>query len=460
MGCFSLEIVVDNIISRLDFKDKFLAQRVNRLWRQRSKVVLSKHKELIITRLKNLSQVEWSDQCYYHSIDLQCIIRRSYQSLDFWRMIMETMPSLEVIHLDPRIDEDDESDGSQVYLLSLVKLVMSSQAKTLKCLWMPDFSHWFQQDYVFPDVELLPMLQDISFYSLTESNTRSLLKKCPKLRFLKFSADWSDWSLLPVGFKRLESKLYSGSFKGLHSLLGSPAASTIEYINYIRVTPEIYTKPYCLSSLKDIRVSIKDGANDCLVHFGRMLRFSPIEKVDMFILTDERLTVDNWNTVFRECRSVTDFNLYCPPRIFHLDGFMSGIVSYMKNLQVLDLGFAVTSNGLSMLSSLDHLTVFKELIFDPDEMFTEESLGDFLETCFHKRLTQYELTIRHTTFGMYWNVSNNFVDRLRILSDELSLHCQIEAFNPSNQRELHDFNTNSTDRTLIIELKLFKTRVE
>lgn len=342
---------------------------------------------------------------------------------------MDIMFRLEVIFIDHESDHDDESDPSQEFLLTLIQLVVCRQSKTVKCLWMPGFSHWFREDYKIPDVEILPELLDVGFYAITDANMIQLLKSSPKLRYMLTCAHGfgnnGEFSLLPKGFKRLESA--DGSFKNLHSFLASPIVESIESINYIRIIPEVYTSPYYFSNLKEIRISIKDEANDCLAHFARILKYARVEHVDLFILTDEELTVDNWNKVFEECQRVTKFHIYRPPRIHYMEGFVSGIVSKMKNLKVLDLCFAVSSECLRLLSSLVHLEIFTQLVFDPKDLFTPEDLADFLDTCFHKKLTKYELNIRHTIWGKYWTVTKRFMERIKSLAFELSLKIEMQT---------------------------------
>lgn len=450
-SCLFLESVVDKIIGCLKFKDKFKIQRVCRVWRRRSLVCLQDQKELLIHRTKEF-RLDYRRSCYYHPVSefSESCIKWPYSDQEFWSRMMETMPRLEVIFLDHESDHDDESDPSQEYLLSLIQLIVCKQAKSVKCLWMPGFSHWFREDYKIPDVDILPQLLDVGFYAVTNSNMVQLLKSSPKLRYMmtcahEFGSN-GEWHLLPKGFKRLESA--DGSFKELHSFLSSPIVETIEVLNYIRIIPEIYSKPFYFDNLREIRISIKDKANDCLVHFARMLRFSRVvEHVDLFILTDEQLTVENWESVFQGCSRVTDFQVYLPPRIHFMEGFVGGIVSNMTNLRILFLGFAISSQCLTLLTKLDHLEVFTELVFDPENLFTGDALVDFLEVCFLKKMTRYEVNIRHTYWGMSIPFPRNFIERITALANQLSLKLEIQSAEETAK---------ATAEVLIQDLKIYR----
>ena len=436
MDCLFIEQILDRVIGFLDLKHKFIARRVCRLWRDRADTILSQHKRLVITRRGSLSYVH---ECHYHPIheSTSSTIKFSYQDLWFWQRIMDLMPHLKVVFIDVSSSEDDESDGSKKFLLSLVKLVVSRQHTTLECLWMPDFDHWFQEDYNFPDTDSMPRLVHIAFYNTTEENMRNLLDMSPRLESLRCASAPIDWTKIPVGFKRLESA--DGSFKGLDKLLSSRAVESIEMINYIRVIPEIYRGPYYFKNLKEIRVSIKDGANDCLLHLGRIIRFSPVEKVDLFILTEEELTVENWNAIFIESRNVVDFTVYCPPKMSHVDGFVEGIVSNMKNLKILSLGFAVSSHGLNLLTQLQNLQVFKQLIFDPEGMFDEITLVSFLETCFRNSMQEYEIIVRHTIYGSYIEILRENIDRLHEFASQLNIQIDV-GFEPPDRTKVTDIH--------------------
>lgn len=422
--CFAVAHILDEIIKRLGFTDKFSVQLVSKTWRSRAIAILRDQRSLVVSQFSR-QEFSWSDSCVDHPLEafVDNYVGHSYKNVKFWQHLMSLLPSLQVIFFDCRAIDFDETGQERQDMFSVISVIMSCQAKSLKCLYLPEYGDGELDNFVFPTLNL-PQLQHLCFWETKAANMRNLFRCCPNIKVIKSSAlqDFTDWSILPRGVKVLIS--CEGSFKGINSLLYSDASQTIETLNYFRLTPDLFTNKFWLQNLKEVSFSVKVGVNDCLLKLCQIIRCSPVlKRLELVLLNKDKIYPGNWCPVFKACSNITHLVIESPPRMCDSDFVVDLISQNMKQLTSVIFGFAISSQGLTMVSKLPHLEVYRQTIFDRDNLFDESALADFLFNCFGRKLSFFELSIAHTTFGKFMAFSDSFLDKnaKMVLTHNLSM---------------------------------------
>lgn len=451
-GCLNVYHILDDVISRLGFNDKILIQLVCRSWRSRTKINLRHQKSLVVSCFRR-QEFGWTESCSEHPLEsfIDNYVCKSYWDLDFWDNLMSLMPSIKIIFFDCRSVDFDETGQDRINMFTVLSLIISRQSNTLECLFLPEYGDGEYDDFVFPPV-VLPKLRHVCFWETKNSNMNRLFNCCPSLQVLKCSAlnEFDDWSLLPKGLQVLNS--YQGSFKGINSLLSSPASETIEEVDYFRLTPEPYNGKIFLPRLREISFSLKAGPNECLQKLHHIVKGSvSIECLELVVLNDDKIYRDNWIPVFQVCSNLTILIIESPPKLSDSDFVIELITQHVKKLKRLILGFAISSSSLSLLSCLSNLEFLKQTIFDRENMFDESSLHDFIQHSFRKKLSYFELSIAHTTFGKFWAVSDSFLEKMSYLIRESNLSMTIDS---DQEEEL--LESREEGMTLLTNLRIYK----
>ena len=175
---------------------------------------------------------------------------------------------------------------------------MNYYGQSLECLCIPGYKD--EENKTFPLMDSLPHLKHMLLIHTTSQNTKNILSTCSNLEYLRSSTDFTDWQMLPKGFKKLQS--YSRYFYGINNLLFSPAAQSLEFIRKFVMTSEICYQSYDLSCLKIFEVSIHSFMTNCLTHLARILSFAPVlSELMIGISAFDDIEPETWIKVLSEC---------------------------------------------------------------------------------------------------------------------------------------------------------------
>ena len=298
--------------------------------------------------------------------------------------------------------------------------IMDSCGQSLECLCIP--FHNDLNDKTFPLTDSLPRLKHMLLGRTTSEVTKNILSACPNLEYLGSSTNFTEWQMLPKGFKKLYSDPSEIGLDGINNLLCSPAAQSLEVVRKFVMTGKIFYQSYHLSCLKQFEVTIDSFVKNCLTNLARILSSAPVlRELIITIRAFDEIEPQVWINVLSECQNLTKLTVYLdePFGIVNLlinvsswqDHFAKTIVSMMKKLEYLHISFHLSSNGLRLLSQLENLRYFHHEIHTENilsaSIFDTNAWTDFLSSSFEKKLTEYHIRI---PFGEYLIVQESFYE--------------------------------------------------
>ena len=420
--CLEIDCVLRNIISRLCLVNKITLLSINVCWRKVVLVCLRKQRFLATTEYQEGFR-PWN-ACHEHTVSNDNLIKLGYENLDTWNVIASWFPFLESIYFDLCGDEDFDR-YSPVF-----KLLLSTNAKTLKCVSVP--KHQLADEETFPMVESLPELKHLIAEETSVKGIHNIIKACPEIEHLRCWSDFNQWHLLPKGIKYLGTPY--GKIMGLHNILKSDIVKSLETLEGVLMTPALSSIPFTFACLKRLDVVIEEDTNGCLYNLSRILRNCPvleIFKIEIFCF--DIIDKEFWTSVINECRNVTYFKIYLRSRgeerievSLWQDYIAELIESRMKKIEILDLGFALSSKGLQTLEKLEHLKSFRHHLYVKnmvyENIFNADALLRFLSCHFAKNMTKYEMLIpSHYPFGEYLILPELFLSSIETMESELSV---------------------------------------
>ena len=273
----------------------------------------------------------------------------------------------------------------------------------------------------FPLTDSLPRLKHMILGHITPQVTKNILSACPNLQYLRSINSFTEWQILPKGFKQL--LIDFEDLDGMNNLLCSPAVQSLEVVYIFVMSSEICYQSYDLPCLKKFDVTINSDVTNCLIHLARILSFAPVlSELSITIRGFDEIQSKVWINVLSECQTLTKLtvNLHEPTgtkinvSLFQ-DDFAKTIVSKIKKLEYLSIGFHLSSDGLRLLSRLDNLNYFHHWIHTEnmsyESVFDTDALTDFLSSSLDKKLTEYQLDIPAVEpFGEYLILKESFYD--------------------------------------------------
>ena len=283
---------------------------------------------------------------------------------------------------------------------ALLQLLIDSYGQSLECLCIPE--HAGYHDNIFPLTDSLTSLKHMLLDCTTPQVTKNILTACPNLECLRSRTSFIEWQMLPKGFKKLQN--FFEDFKGLNNLLCSPAVTSLEVVNSIKMTSEISYQSYRLSCLQIFEVTIDYSMTSCLTHLARILSFAPVlSKLTINIRVMDEIEPQVWIKVLSSCPTLTHLTVYLyepfgpeGPLInvsCWQDDFAKTIVSKIKKLEHLHIGFHLSSDGLRLIAQLENLQYFHHEIHTEnmfyDSVFDTDALIGFLSSSFDKKLKSY-----------------------------------------------------------------------
>ena len=422
--CLEIDCVLQNIISRLSLFKKVTLLSLNVGWRKVVLVCLRQQRSLVTTAYQR-EFYPW-DVCHEHTINKDNLIRIRYHKLDTWNVMVSWFPFLESICFDLRTDRDFNRYSR------LFKLLLSTNAKTLKCVSVLTPSFPDQEPY--PMVDSLPELKHWITYKISVKGIENIIKVCPKMQRLRCWSNFSEWHLLPKGMKHLATAPLQGPIMGLDNILKSDFVPSLETLEGVLMTTVLSSIPFTFASLKRLEVVIEEDANGCLYNLSRILRNCPvleIFKIDMFCF--DVIDKESWASVINECSNVTHFKISgsCGTRedFPHMgDYVLELIVSGMKKIETLELGFDVSSKGLLTLEKLKYLKSFGHSFFVRRTEYTEnaDALLRFFNYHFAKNMKKYEMYFKLKCSGKKKLIlPESFLSSIEKMESELSVKFRI-----------------------------------
>ena len=440
--CLELDEILFTILMKLPLTRKVTTLAVSRKWREKSFVVLRQHKSVVLS-LNYPRSVFDRNECSNHPVTLDNVIFSNSYHISFWKAVLSFLPSIEYVFLD--IDLNCGIDVRYACYLDLLKHVIDKYGSQLRCLWVSEYEEQFEdtlwtaedleehdEEEEFIAIDSLPELRDLYLRWIAVDDLKRILTISSKLEYFKCDTDMTEWNSLPKGFKKLDGD--GGNLQGINTLLVSPAAETIEQMGVMQLTSETVFGNFWLPCLKVLHVSINETPNGCMDSLTRILRFSPVlTELSLTIEPMEDMEGTEWFRVTEECTRVTHFRLYI--KAFNgnyvkvnswQDDFACSMALNMKNLKDLFVNFALSSTGLTALSSLPQLEVFyhklQEMRGVDITVFNEDALYSFLKTQFSRNLSHYEILItQYLSPHSYFTITQEFADRLIIMARNLSL---------------------------------------
>ena len=414
-----MDPILHRIISKLDLSAKFGVQGVCRHWKNIAIDCLRWHPYLVISEDQHIC---FGDKCDEHLslIKKNNLICGKQTNLKFWKRTLSLLQAVKYVYID--LYTHDENGTSCPNYKSILQLLFDSCGQSLECLCIPN--HKDYEDETFPLTDSLPSLKHLLLGHTTSQVTKNILSVCPNLEYLKSSTSFTEWQMLPKGFKKLQS--YSGYFHGINNLFSPATMQSLEVVDTILVTSEICYQSYPLSCLKRFHVTIDFPVTSCLTHLAWILSFAPVlRQLQINILVFDEIQSQAWIKVLSSCQTLTNLTVYLRepmgtenPRInvsLFQDDFVKTIVSQVKKLKILVIYFHLSSDGLRLLSKLENLNYFFHQIHTEnmsyDSVFDTDALTDFLSLSFDKTLTNYRINIpRVKPLGEYLILKESFYD--------------------------------------------------
>ena len=421
-SCLSTDLILHRIISKLNLREKFAAQGVCRQWRDNAVACLQQHEWLVISE-SGPNDFYCYDICPDHiDVSIDNLIWAKQSDIEFWKRTLPLLSGVKYAYIDLR--PSDGGDWQYEAYSPIIQLLVKSCGQSLECLCIPDYSDREEEDHSFPFTDSLPRVKHV-FQSHTKGKvTRNILTACPSLELLRSCTDFTDWKMLPKGFKRLDCDCED--FEGIIGLLSSPAASTLEVVRGIRMTGEVCYKPYHLSSLKKFNTWIDFNVTESLLHLVRILSFAPfLQELSINIGVFDEIESQTWIKVLSHCPNVSKLWVYLLGADDELDlkikvssfqdDFAKTIASHVKKLEHLYIDFHLSSDGLQSLEKLENLEYFHHKIYTEnmsyDSVFDTDALTHFLSSSLDKKLKDYNIDIPEAnSFGEYLILKESFFD--------------------------------------------------
>ena len=304
----------------------------------------------------------------------------------------------------------------------ILQLLIDFCGQSIECLCIP---RHLDLDETFPLTDSLPRLKHMLLGEISSQVTKNILSACSNLEYLRLDTSFTEWQMLPKGFKKLESHKF-GNLNGIFNLLSSPAVESLEFVIWFLMTSEICSQPYHLSCLKSFGVTVDFDVTRCLTHLARILSLAPfLRELTIEIVVWDEIEPQIWIKVMSNCQTLTNLIVYLSepdgtedPRInvsSWQDLFAKTVVSKMKNLERLHIGFHLSSDGLRLLSQHENLKYFSHEIHTEnmsyDSVFDTDALVYYLSQALKKKLTSYRIFIPlGESYGEYLILNESFLD--------------------------------------------------
>ena len=408
-SCLSITFILCHIISKLNLREKFGVQGVCQRWKNIAIECLRHHEYLVITDCRNAElrfpSFRRYETCNKHpsliTVNKKNFIWSKHTDLELWQQTLSLLEGIKCVYIDVYTDRR----GSYYFsnYKPILQLVMDYCGQSLECLYMP--GHKDNEDETFPLTDSLPRLKHMVLSRTTSQVTKNILTTCPNLEYLRSNTSFTEWQMLPKGFKKLEygcNYLGGRIFDGIDNLLSSPAVKSLEVVKLILMTSEINYQPYHLSCLKSFEVTTGFDVTNCLTHLARILSFAPVlREIKITMRASDEIQSQVWIKVLSECQNLTkltvdfdkpynDINIGINVSPWQ-DDFAKAIVSQIMKLEYLDIDFHLSSDGLRLLERLDNLKYFRHKLnienIPCDSVFDTDALIDFLSSSFDKKLT-------------------------------------------------------------------------
>ena len=417
-SCLSTNHVLHQIISKFNLSEKFGVQGVCQRWKDIATECLRRHQHLVIS--ENRFIPFWCLFACDEHLPLNKndnLIWSKYTDLEFWQRTLSLLQRVKYVYIN--VKTDVEIDALFTDYKPMLQLLMDSCGQSLECLCIPD--HDDNEDETFPLTDSLPSLKHMVLTQTTSQVTKNILTACRNLEYLRLSTSFTEWQILPKGFKNLQTDV--DDFDGIIGLLCSPAVQSLEVVNTILMTNEICYQPYHLSCLKSFDVNIDFDVANCLRHLARILSVAPVlSKLMIRIAVFDEIEPQVWIKVLSECQTITTLIVILnePTGTQNArmnvsswqDHFAETVVSKNKKLETLYIDFHLSSDGLQLLSKLENLKYFRHRIHTEnmpyDSVFDTDALIDFLSSSFDKKLTDYHINIPN--IGQYLILKESFYD--------------------------------------------------
>ena len=413
-SCLSTDLILQRIISKLKLNEKFGVQGVCCKWKTIAIQCLREHQSIVITQLPLRTFIQ---SCFQHPVSSDNLIWGEQTDTEFWEKTLPLLSGVKYVYLDVRTH-----DGFEVLWSNyshILRLLMNTCGKLLECLCIPRYRELEGDTFLMN--HSLPSLKHLLLRKTSDKVTRNILNACPNLEHLRSSTTFTDWKVLPKGFKILEA--YSDYLEGLIGLLSSPAVETLEVVDGMTVTSEICYKPYRLTRLKELSTCIEFETSKCLLHLARIVSYAPVlNELSLEILTTEDIESDSWIKLLSQCQTVSKLTVQLDqleePKTkvsSWQDHFARIIVSKMKNLTHLDIGFHLSSQGLRSIAQLENLQYFYHVVHTEnmsyESVFDTDALVYYLSEALSKKLTSYRIFIPTAeSYGEYLILKESFLD--------------------------------------------------
>ena len=417
--CLSTNPILQQIISKLDLSAKFGVQGVCFQWKDIAIECLRRHQHVFISEERYIYFSHYHCDEHLSLMKRKKIIGSKYSDIKFWQRIVSSLPGVKLVCMLVPTDVYGRSFFRNYE--AILQLLIDSYGQSLECLCIP--KHFELYDETFPLTDSLPSLRHMIIGFATSQVTKNILSACPNLEDLRLRTSFTEWQTLPKGFKKLQKHTYTwDTFNGINNLLSSPAVESLEFVTGFVMTSEICYKSYHLSSLKKFDVTILLDVTKCLTHLARILSFAPVlRELDIFIEVYDVIEPQAWIKVLSECQTLTYLRACFERRTDREIGQMNvcswqddfaKIVCKMKKLEYLDIGFQLSSDGLRLLSQLEHLQFFRHELngayWSDYSVFNTDALVYFLSQALSKKLTYYEFDTCNS--GKYLSLKKTFLD--------------------------------------------------
>ena len=433
---FSNDVIVSRILSRLTLTERFSVQGVCYFWKEVSSSCIRQQKSIVITEERycslDIEQGYSYHECYHHCAKYDDIVSQLMTNLNFWNNILDMMPHLEVVCFRLRNIEGCRLEWDKYS--KVLEIVMRKTCQTLVCLNLSEYSE--DRDDPFPFVHHLPRLKHFIVWKMSPFTVKNLITAAPSLESFEGYTSFTEWNLLPRGFKELntpEECPEEWGNRGMTNFLSSSAVSSIQTIGMMKIEREIVTENYYLPCLKNLCVQIEMDTDWCLNFLARITGMSPVLNVLIIMITaKEEISPGPWPRVLSNCCNVTKLwiELWDVGNI-RVDSWQDQVAEsmgrHMKNLREVQLDFPLSSKGLRELCSLHNLEHFKHTFnaqnMQHEDVFDTDSLVEFLETHSSRKLNFYNF---HSINTEYVSLKKSFLEDVTRMEQMYSLNISVD----------------------------------
>ena len=433
-SCFNVDHILDTVLEKLPLRNIISAQAVCHRFKERCVFVLRRHRSLVLYSRKKFKRIKRSksrasfssaSDFRKHHIFPDSAIGFAFHDINSWRSAFNILPGIQFLSCRSRPDKNEI-----IHYENLFKLILEEYGHQLQCLSVPSF----EEKANLSLINGLPELSELYLESCSVTGIKQILTKCPKLQILSCCSEFTEWTVLPKGFKKLHRRTWGPQFRGFENILASPAAETIEEITEMILTADSFQKDINLPFLQVLDVHIPLNPNECLKNLARVIKYSPVIRLLAIGLEcGEEIDSSSWVRLIEECSRLTDFSITRTFRSFQSaclfqEVLVESISINMRNLKKLCLEFPVSSTGLKALESLEDLESFKMHLGNSSKqidvlLFDEETLLSFVTTHFEKKMRHFQIHISAQR-QMLLPVSENFQPRLTQLAKIHSFRIQ------------------------------------